>query len=78
MKRLICDLRDSLLTPVVHILIFSTRSVKYVGCFSPAGPTVRTLRAAWRKVLFHVRDCLRRLAVTNGTVDAKRSGAHAQ
>ena len=42
-----CDLRDSLLTPVVHILIFSTRSVKCVGCFSPAGRTVRTLRAVW-------------------------------
>ena len=25
----ICDLRDSLLTPVVHILIFSTRRISY-------------------------------------------------
>ena len=48
----ICDLRDSLLTPVVHILIFSTRSVKCVGCFSPAGRTVRTLRAVWWKIIF--------------------------
>ena len=44
-----CDLRDSLLTLVVYILIFSTRSIKCVGSFSPAGRTVRTLRAVWRK-----------------------------
>ena len=45
----ICDLRHSLLTPVVHILIFSRRSVKCVGCFSSAGRTVRPLRVVWRK-----------------------------
>ena len=56
----ICDLRDSWLIPVVHILIFSTRSVKCVGCFSPTGLTVRTLRAVWRKILFFmpVLNCL--------------------
>ena len=41
--------RDSILTPVVHILIFSTRSVKCVSCFSPAGRTIRTLRAFLKK-----------------------------
>ena len=46
---IICDLTDFLLKPVVHILIFSTRSVKCVGCFSPARRSVRTLRAVWRK-----------------------------
>ena len=34
---IICALRHSLFTPVVHILIFSTGSVKCVGCFLPAG-----------------------------------------
>ena len=36
-------------SPGTHILIFFTRSVKCVRCFSPAGRTVRIiLRAVWR------------------------------
>ena len=40
----------------MHILIFSTRSVKCVGCFSSAGRTVRTLRAVLRKLTFPASD----------------------
>ena len=48
------------------MLIFSTGSVKCVGCFSPAGRIVRTLRAVWRKYSnINFQDCFLLISIAD-------------
>ena len=72
----ICDLRDSLLTPLVHILIFSTRLVRYAlyaPCEEKEIETLRCIARASHDVISWrcVRE--RQIDLTRKTSDGARS-----